>query len=105
MSTDRLTWKELSTLKLGACIAFAERRIEYTQHGSIEIAVGTVCTIEQQGLKAIWGGLVVRPVDPDLRTVLTFYQGDHNGCILLDAPDEGGPSPFVLDSSCPVECI
>lgn len=103
--TDRLSWSELSILKLGACLAFAEPRIEHTTLGSIEIAAGTVCTIEQQGLKAIWGGLVVRPVDPDLRTVLTFYQDDHNGSILLDAPDSGGVSPFVLDDSCPMECI
>lgn len=101
----RLSWKELASLKLGACIAFVEPLEVRTTHGSIEVEPGTVCTIEQQGLDEMWCGLVVRPVNPDLRTVLTFYQDDHNGAILVSGPGDGCPSPFVLDDSCPLECI
>lgn len=103
--TDRLSWRELSTLKLGACLAFAEPLAVRTTFGLIDVEPGTVCIIEQQGLHDMWCGLVVRPVDPDLQRVLTFHQDDHNGSIILAGPGDGVPSPFVLDDSCPMECI
>lgn len=103
--TDRLTWREVAGLKLGACIAFAEADEVDTKFGTIEIPVGTVCTIEEQGLAEIWGGLIVRPVDKALQQTLVFHQESFNGCVIMAGPGAGEQSPFVLDDSCPVECI
>lgn len=104
--TSRLTWKELATLQPGAILAFGEVERVYTlANGIIEVPTGTACVIEEQGLKDMWCGLVVRPLDPDLQRQLVFLQDDHNGCIILAGPEQDVPSPFVLDDSCPVECI
>lgn len=103
--TDRLTWREVAGLKLGACIAFAEADEVGTKFGTIEIPVGTVCTIEEQGLAEIWAGIVVRPVDKALQRSLEFHQDSLNGCVIIISSNNDNPSPFVLDDSCPVECI
>lgn len=103
--SDRLTWRELATLKLGACVAFAEQRFDSTKFGCVEIPAGTVCTIEEQGLNEIWGGIIVRPVDRKLQDTLLHHQSDYDNCIFLDGPNDDALSPFVLDDSCPIECI
>ena len=102
---NRLTWQELSTLKPGACVAFGEVEHIHTTAGIVDLDAGTVCTIMEQGLADMWCGLVVRPVCPDLQRKLTFHQDDHDGCAILAGPCDGNPSPFVLDDSCPMECI
>lgn len=101
----RLTWSELSALKVGACVAFAEPERVFGTREQITVETGTVCTIEENGLNEIWGGIIVRPVDAELQRRLVFHQEDYNGCIMLAGPNDGCPSPFVLDDSCPVECI
>ena len=103
--TDRLTWQELSTLKPGACVALGEPERVHTTTGWIHLPAGTVCTIEEQGLADMWCGLVVRPICPDLQRKLTFHQDDHDGCAIMAGPCDLTSSPFVLDDSCPMECI
>ena len=104
--TDRLTWLELSGLKLGAVVAFAEPHLVWTVLGTVEVPAGTVCTIDEQGLGEAWGGVLVRPVKLALQQTLVFHQTKTDGCILIEgSADAHEPSPFTLDDSCPVECI
>lgn len=100
-----LSWFELSTLKPGARIAFAEARVERTMFSSIDIPAGTVCIITEQGLNEIWGGIIVAPVSRALQQELVHHQAGYDGGIFLDGPTDSTPSPFLLDDSCPVECI
>lgn len=103
---SRLTWAELAALKLGACIRFEEPHNIWTSWGTVEVPAGTVCTIEEQGLDEVWGGLIVRPIDKAIQATLVFHQEKHNGCVMVNGiADVHEPSPFILDDSCPVECI
>lgn len=109
--TDRLSWSELSTLKPGACVAFGvEHRALVRGALTVTIPVGTVCVVEEQGLNEIWGGLIVRPIDAAIRQTLSYHQDAHDGCVFIN--DNPGAldtlaeqSPFVLDDSCPMDCI
>lgn len=115
--TERLTWFELSALKPGAVVAFGVELHTRVRTDMRVIPVGTIATIDENGLNEIWCSMIVRIVDEPLSSSLRYYQPEHNNCVIIsDTPDAGGygedadprwqePSPFMLHNSCPVECI
>jgi len=114
---ERLTWFELSRLKPGAVVAFGCEFHVTTRGGEVAIAPGTACVLEDNGLNEIWGGVIVKPLDPVVEKLL-YHQDQVDGLILIsDTPEPGGAddpdgdprwgalSPFIIHETCPVECI
>ncbi len=122
--SERLTWFELSALKEGAVVAFGCEFHHSVSYQPKLIPVGTVCTIEENGLNEIWSAIIVRPADAELSASLVYAHTDCDGSIHINGPDAGisaypttpdedaewgatwgALSPFTLHETCPVECI
>jgi hypothetical protein len=112
--SNLLTWQELSELKPGALVAFGRCFPAGSMAGPLDVPVGTVCSVVEMNIADGGEWMVLRPVNVADREHLVYQQDRWNGTLVFDLCDGlpprddvewSDPSPFLLDDSCPVECI
>lgn len=95
---ERLTWATLATVKPGAFLFFTEDFRAEIGTGAHVIPAETRCYITENGLDAIWAGIVVAVAFKPIADLLVYAQADHNGHLLIER-DDLEFSPFTLDET------